>query len=114
LQRLKAMRATCRNVQRRFAMRIEPERLPVQITWRIRTQIGDHIIDSTTNTVNKLRFAVRRVLEVHPSQCTSLPRDREALLYELRLKAGGGEFLAAEQAGERATVVLMALQPHRD
>jgi hypothetical protein len=43
LQRLKAMCATGRNVQRDFAMRIEPERRSVQIAWRARPQIGGHI-----------------------------------------------------------------------
>ena len=86
----------------------------MQIAWRTRTEIGDHIVDSATNAVNELRFVMRQTLEMHASQCTSLLRYREALLYKLRLQARGGELLAAEQAGEGAAVILMAFPPHRD
>src|ERR1041385_7156005 len=76
----------------------------------IRAQIDHHIMKRAPHSANKLRFAHRRMLEMHPPQGPCLCIGRKVALHDSGIESVFSELRRAKCAREKAPLVWMRLE----
>jgi hypothetical protein len=112
-ERLEPMRTTGRDIEAEVVFGGQLKRFPAPMAWRVRPQVGHHVVNGAARAANELYLGMRWPLEVHPAQRACTPRHRKALLGEHCCESVRGERGAVEQAAKTAAFVGMAFNPDR-
>src|SRR4051794_32944164 len=82
----------------------------LQISWRFRTDIDDHVPDRAANAPDELRLGRWRQLIMHAANCSLGVIERKVRLNHLRLQSVLGEFLRAKRTAEKPAVILFPIK----
>jgi len=113
-ERLEAVRAPLRDVERATVVLVQPDPVPPEVRVGRRTEVEHDVEDRAADAADELRLFVRRVLEVHAAQRPRARRAGDARLGQLGRQPSGGELGGVPSACEVAALVGVALELHDD